>query len=79
MLYKYDACPFCQRVQRELPALGLPVELQDTRQDREAAQRLRALTGGTQVPCLVIDGEPLLESLDILAWLRAHAEQRPAV
>ncbi len=30
---------------------------------------LVSLTGKTQVPCLVINGEPMLESDDIIAYL----------
>ena len=34
-----------------------------------AEQRLVELGGKAQVPCLVIDGEPMYESDDIIAWL----------
>jgi glutathione S-transferase len=59
-------------VQRHLDGLGLAVEQRDTRQDPGARETLRALNGHTQVPCLVIDGRPLLESADIIDWLDAH-------
>lgn len=72
VLYKYDTCPFCRRVFQAADDLGLELPMRDTRQDAEAARELRALTGGTQVPCLVIDGVPLLESRDIIAWLEAY-------
>lgn len=73
VLYKYDACPYCFRVMRGLARLGLSVPMRDTRQDPSARAELVAATGGTQVPCLFIDGQPLLESADILAWLEAYA------
>jgi glutathione S-transferase len=38
----------------------------------EAEDRLNALTGRSQVPCLVIDGEPMLESGDIVQWLQSN-------
>lgn len=72
-LYKYDSCPFCRRVFAAVDELGLEVPTRDTRQDPEAARELRELTGGSQVPCLVVDGVPLLESRDIIAWLEAYA------
>ncbi len=72
LLYKYDSCPFCRRVFRAIDELGLEVGMADTRQDMNAAKELRELTGGTQVPCLVIDGAPLLESADIVEWLTAY-------
>lgn len=71
-MYKYDACPFCVRVMRHADELGLDLEMRDTRQDDGARDALRQLTGGTQVPCLVIDGVPLLESADINRWLTAY-------
>ena len=71
-LFKFDACPFCIRVQRALRGMDLTVEMRDTRRDDGAAAELRALTGGAQVPCLEIDGIPLLESRDIVAWLEEH-------
>lgn len=73
LLYGYDACPYCQKVFRAVTRLELDVPRADTRLDPDAASTLRGLTGGTQVPCLVIDGEALLESDDIVAWLEAYA------
>ena len=71
-LYKYDACPYCRRVQQALQGMEVAVTMRDTLKDTEASRELRALTGGSQVPCLVIDGVPLLESLDIIAWLQTY-------
>ncbi len=73
-LYQFPSCPFCQRVLRAIDRLGLDVPLRDTLADPEARRELVAATGGTQVPCLFVDGVPLLESLDIVAWLEAYAE-----
>lgn len=75
VLYKFDACPYCRRVQRHIEALGLVIEQRDTRQDPGAREALRALNGHTQVPCLLIDGQPLLESADIIDWLDAHSAE----
>lgn len=76
VLYKYDTCPYCMRVMRALGELDLEVTLRDTIRDRGARDALFEATGRTQVPCLFIDGQPLFESADIVAWLRAHAEAR---
>ena len=74
VLYKYDACPYCWRVMKAMEQLGVTgVEMKDTRKHPEDRQALVSLTGRTQVPCLVIDGTPLLESEDIVDWLQAHA------
>jgi glutathione S-transferase len=77
VLYQYDSCPFCQRVRRFLAESGLSLRLKDTLRDPEARRELLTGGGDTQVPCLRIerDGEVtwLYESLDIIAYLRAHA------
>ena len=70
VLYKFDRCPYCVRVFRALDSLEVSVAYRDTRTSREHLDELRSLTGSSQVPCLVINGQPLLESADIVAWLR---------
>jgi glutaredoxin 3 len=69
-LYKYDTCPYCRRVFGAIDELGAHIEYRDVHQSAEWRKDLLSKTGGTQVPCLLIDGEPMLESLDIIRWLR---------
>ena len=69
-LYQFPECPFCQLVLNEIDKLELDIPNKNTRLDPEAKDELISLTGKTQVPCLVIDGEPLLESSDIVNYLR---------
>lgn len=78
VLYKYDTCPYCVRVMRAVDRLGLEVAYRDTRRDAGAREELFEKTGRTQVPCLFIDGEPLFESADIVAWLEAYARRDEA-
>lgn len=73
-LYKYDACPFCQRVLRAVSRLEIDVEMRDTMREPRHRSDLRNKTGRTTVPCLYIDGEPMFESRDIVAWLEAYKE-----
>ena len=40
-------------------------------------EKLISAGGKEQVPCLFIDGEPLYESLDIIAWLQEHPQESP--
>lgn len=75
VLYKYDSCPFCFRVARAIRELSLDVPTRDTLVEPGAREELIAATGRSQVPCLFIDGVPLLESADIIAWLRDYAVQ----
>ena len=74
-LFKFDACPFCVRVYRVLDQMGIreAVRMRDTWQEPGANAELIERGGKRQVPCLFIDGEPLFESRDIIAWLRAYA------
>ena len=73
-LYFYPECPYCQKVLRALDGLGAEasgaIVLKDIHVDEDARQTLVAVGGKQQVPCLFIDGAPLYESDDIVAWLR---------
>lgn len=78
VLYKYDVCPFCYRVQSWLDGRDIDVSYRDTREDPTARQELVDKTGRATVPCLFIDGEPMHESGDILDWLQAnYGEPKP--
>jgi len=68
-LYKFDSCPYCQRVFRAVERLGLPVRTRDVIEDDAAAARLVEVGGIDQVPCLFVDGKPMYESEDIVAFL----------
>ncbi|MFT5587737.1 MAG: glutaredoxin 3, partial [Cognaticolwellia sp.] len=80
VLYKFDSCPYCQRILRQIEPLGLSanIELQDTRQDPKARAMLQERTGRTQVPCLFIDDKPLFESSDIADYLQAYSQAKAA-
>lgn len=80
ILYKFDSCPFCQRVMRQIGPLELSadIELRDTQQDPKAHTLLRERTGRTQVPCLFIDGRPMFESSDIADYLQLYAKAKAA-
>ncbi len=72
-LYKFDACPFCQRVMHEIQSQQrTDIEFHDILKSSDDYDRLVEVGGSDQVPCLFIDGKPLYESLDIIAWLRKH-------
>ncbi len=71
-LYKFDSCPYCQRVQRVVERLGLPLRHRDVLLDDAAARTLVEVGGKDQVPCLFVDGRPLYESAEIVAFLERH-------
>lgn len=70
-LYFFTACPFCQRVLRAIDRLGIKDEFvfKDVRQNQAYRAELAGLVGNTMVPTLNIDGKPMQESADIVAYL----------
>lgn len=74
VLYYHPTCPFCVRVLKRMKDLGIEgaITLKNISDDEEAEATLISLGGKRQVPCLLIDGEPLYESGDIVAWLDAN-------
>ncbi len=74
VLYKYDSCPYCRRVMRQVSALGLrQVKVRDILLDHEARQTLHQRTGRGTVPCLFVDDVPFFQSADINRWLEVYA------
>ena len=74
ILYGRPSCPYCARVDRVIEELDIEDKLTRrlTSYGSEWREDLRNRTGSTQVPCLFIDGEPMFESLDIIAWIKAN-------
>jgi glutaredoxin len=52
--------------------LKVPLELKNIQKSSASLEELKRLTGRTQVPCLVIDGKPMLESEDIVSRLEEY-------
>ena len=69
-LFVRDWCPYCQRVLRFVRENGIELTVYDCDEDPKADARLRMVGGKSQVPCLFIDGKPMYESADIIAYLR---------
>ena len=75
-LYKFDTCPYCIRVFKEIERSGrTDIEMHDIHKSEEDRQKLIEVGGKEQVPCLFIDGKPMYESLDIIDWLQAHPQE----
>jgi len=70
LIHKW-ACPYSAQVRDFIEERGLKdrIAFMEVNETEGAKDRLTQLTGKTQVPCLVIDGEPKLESRDIIQWL----------
>lgn len=73
-LFYKDSCPFCQKVFRFIDKHELrdKIELHDIVKDDSAKKRLVDEGGMNQVPCLFIDGKPMYESSDIIAFLKSE-------
>ena len=76
-LYHRWHCGYSARVRDfiEKQQLGDRIEFIELGEVKGAAAKLTELTGETQVPCLVIDGQPMQESAAIMQWLDANLVQ----
>ena len=75
-LYVMDGCPFCIKVKAFLAKNGIEIPERNISTDADAEQKLIAVGGKRQVPCLFIDGKPLYESSDIIDWVRRNLIER---
>lgn len=73
-LYHRWHCPYSKRVRDFVDENGLGDQIQylELGEVAGAEEKLAELTGRSQVPCLVVDGEPILESADVVRWLEAN-------
>ena len=69
LLYYSNTCGFCHRVLDFMQERNIEIPMRETGQDPAAREELREIGGKTQVPCLLVDGQPMYESLDIIEWL----------
>jgi len=71
-LYHFESCPYCGKVRRYIDGIGAKSQIEyfDILKDKGAHDRLMKINDDEQVPCLVVDGKPILESDDIIAWLK---------
>ncbi len=64
-------CPYSARVRSFIDEHGLKdrIDMVEITETEGARDKLSDLTGKTQVPCLVVDGKPILESDAIVQWM----------
>lgn len=72
VLYVMTGCPYCMKVKRFLADNGVTIPERNILANAKAEQTLIAVGGKRQVPCLFIDGRPLYESNDIIAWVQEN-------
>lgn len=71
VLYAKPGCPFCNKVIGFMQANDIEMDILNSTEPANR-EKLLEMNGTTQVPCLVIDGKPMLESADIIDYLAAQ-------
>ena len=71
-LFYMKTCPFCIRVILFIKKNNINVEMVDINADPKNKEELIKLGGKDQVPMLLIDGNPLYESGDIIKWFKEN-------
>lgn len=70
VLYKHDACGYCHRVMAAMRELNLEFPMRDVRREPQAYPEVIRAGGLAQVPMLLVNGEAMYESADIIRFLR---------
>lgn len=70
--YYMDVCPFCQKVMKYMEDNDISVEMVDIKANSQNQEELIRVGGKDQVPMLLIDGDPLYESDDIIQWFKEN-------
>jgi glutaredoxin 3 len=73
-LYHRWHCPYSASVRDFIDhhKLGQEIEFLELSESRASETKLTELTSQSQVPCLVVNGRPILESDEIVQWLQAN-------
>lgn len=74
VLYYSPTCPFSKDVLQYLDSINKTVPMKNVYASEEVKQELIQKGGKKQVPCLLIDEQPLYESQAIIEWLSAHKD-----
>ncbi|MDR7869741.1 MAG: glutathione S-transferase N-terminal domain-containing protein [Tissierellaceae bacterium] len=70
--YYMAHCPFCKKVMQYMDRNGIEIEMLDIKADPQNQKDLIEIGGIDQVPMLLIDGNPLYESDDIIQWFKEN-------
>ena len=71
-LYYRNFCGYSRKVLDYMEEHGITMTMHCLQTEAGAEEGLVALGGKAQVPCLIIDGEAMYESDDIIAYLAAN-------
>jgi len=73
-LYYSPQCPYSKKVLSYLKQSGIKIPMKNVRGDSAARDELQQRGGHLVVPCLIVNGEAIYDSNDIIDWLSAHQE-----
>jgi glutaredoxin len=73
-LYTAKRCSYCWVVHRAVEQLAVDCEYRDIVADSTHLSDLVRLTGRRTVPCMLVDGQPMFESVKIVEWLYENYE-----
>jgi len=68
-LFYRSNCGYCRKVISFMEKNNFSLTLKNTSESSEIREELITISGKTQVPCLVVNGQPIHESDDIIEWL----------
>ena len=71
-LWQTEWCPASHRVRQRLTELGLTYTVHQVPVHAEARVQLRAATGASEIPVLVVDGSIVSDEGAILAYVNEH-------
>jgi glutaredoxin 3 len=74
VLYYSPNCPYSTKVLRYLSSIHKTVPMKNVLLDPSSKAELLKQGGKSQVPCLMINGQALYESDEIIRWLSTHKE-----
>lgn len=76
-LYHRWYCPWSAKVREFIEGKGLAdLIFYEEVDETDATDRLIELNGVEQVPCLVVDGKPILKCKQIISWLDENLVQK---
>lgn len=71
-LYYKPSCPHSQRVLAYMKSHNISIPLKNVAASPQAKEELKILGGHLIVPCLIVDGTPIYNDTDIIAWLKSN-------
>lgn len=75
LLYYRPTCPYCAKVLGFMRENSITLEMKNLEENSEFRQELIKIGGKGQIPCVIIDGQAMYESDDIINWLKENLIQ----